>query len=97
MAPSIDRLAATLKGVKARVEQRTMTKPIEEQIQAAIDEARAICDRLGANAKECAAAWDAVEELQAEAGDQKTVTPKSNFEAYCEANPEAGECRIYED
>lgn len=75
-----------------------MAKPIEEQIQAAIDEARAICDRLGANAQECTAAWNTVEELQAEAGDQQTATtPKSNFEAYCEAHPEAGECRIYED
>nr|MDJ0650679.1 Calvin cycle protein CP12 [Xenococcaceae cyanobacterium MO_188.B19] len=47
---------------------------------------------------ECAAAWDAVEELQAEASHQKQNNPeKSSLEQYCDNNPDAPECRVYED
>lgn len=70
---------------------------LEERIQAAIAEAHAICDRLGAESQECAVAWDAVEELNAEASHQKQVPAKTAFQTYCEDNPEAEECRIYED
>ena len=59
--------------------------------------ARAACDVSGGNSKECAAAWDAVEEMQAEASHQKQVKPKNSFEVYCDDNPDAAECRIYED
>lgn len=74
-----------------------MTEEIEAKIQAAIDEAHAICDKLGSDSKECAVAWDTVEELQAEASHQKQKPTKTAFQQYCEANPEADECRIYED
>lgn len=78
-------------------EPKTDTKSIEERIQAAIDEAHAICDQLGASSQECAVAWDVVEELQAESSHQKQTPAKTPFQAYCEANPDADECRIYED
>ncbi len=71
--------------------------PIEEKIQAAIQEAQAICDDLGAKSGACAVAWDTVEELQAEAGHQKVTPPKTPFETYCNDHPDALECRIYED
>ncbi|ABG52490.1 protein of unknown function CP12 [Trichodesmium erythraeum IMS101] len=67
---------------------------IEEKIEQERQIARQACDISGANSKECAAAWDAVEELQAEASHQKEQKPKSSFEIYCENNPEAAECRI---
>lgn len=70
---------------------------IEEKIQAAIDEAHAVCDKLGSDSKECSVAWDIVEELQAEAGHQKQAPKKTAFQIYCEENPDADECRIYED
>ncbi|HAN73855.1 MAG TPA: hypothetical protein DCQ63_05850 [Planktothrix sp. UBA8402] len=70
---------------------------LEERIQDSIEEARAICAEKGATSKECAAAWDAVEELQAEASHQKQEKPKSSFEVYCSDNPDAAECRLYED
>lgn len=70
---------------------------LEEQIEKAIEEARSICATQGANSKECAAAWDIVEELQAEAAHQKAeVIHKTAFEVYCEENPEAAEARIYD-
>ncbi|MEO0356135.1 MAG: CP12 domain-containing protein, partial [Cyanobacteria bacterium P01_A01_bin.3] len=43
------------------------------------------------------AAWDAVEELQAEAGHQAAAPQKSALDKFCEENPEAGECLIYEE
>ncbi len=70
---------------------------IQEKIQDELQQARAVCDIKGGNSPECAAAWDAVEELQAEASHQKQNQPQSNFERYCSDNPDAAECRIYEE
>lgn len=70
---------------------------IEAQIQAALEEAHALCDRLGAASAACSVAWDTVEELQAEAEHQRQTPKKSAFQEYCEANPDADECRLYED
>jgi hypothetical protein len=72
-------------------------KNIHDQIVEERDNARTVCDVKGASSPECAAAWDAVEELQAEASHQTQSKPKTNFEQYCSDNPDAVECRIYED
>ena len=70
---------------------------LEQEIQKAVENARAICTEKGANSKECAVAWDIVEELQAEASHQKAKKPeKTPFELYCEEFPEAEEARIYD-
>ncbi|WP_265270464.1 CBS domain-containing protein [Nostoc sp. KVJ3] len=69
---------------------------LEERIQKAIEHSRAICTEQGAYSKACAAAWDEVEELQAEAAHQKAegmVSAKVSFEEYCKENPDAPECR----
>jgi CP12 domain. len=50
---------------------------INEVIEKEVVEARTVCDVTGSNSKECAAAWDAVEELQAEASHQKQKNPKT--------------------
>lgn len=71
---------------------------IEDRIDAARQEARAICAEKGATSPECAAAWDEVEELQAAAAHQRQEKKKtSSLEEYCANNPDAPECRIYED
>jgi len=70
---------------------------IQEKIQDEVEQARTVCDTSGSNSAECAAAWDAVEELQAEASHQRQVKPKNALEKYCDDNPEADECRLYED
>lgn len=44
---------------------------IEDEIESARDEARAICAEKGNDSPECAVAWDVVEELQAEASHQR--------------------------
>jgi signal-transduction protein with cAMP-binding, CBS, and nucleotidyltransferase domain len=70
---------------------------LEEEIQKALANARAICAEKGASSPECAAAWDILEELQAESAHQRAKKPeKSYFEEYCEENPDAVEARIYD-
>jgi hypothetical protein len=75
----------------------TTLSNIHEKIEAERASARAICDAHGADSAECAAAWDAVEELQAEAAHQSQTPAPTNFQNYCSDNPDAVECRIYED
>ncbi|NEP84664.1 MAG: hypothetical protein F6K39_45110, partial [Okeania sp. SIO3B3] len=70
---------------------------LERRIEVAIEEARSICAEKGVTSKECAAAWDIVEELQAEAAHQKAERlEKTAFDIYCEDNPEAAEARSYD-
>ncbi|NJK99130.1 MAG: hypothetical protein HC910_00685 [Spirulinaceae cyanobacterium SM2_1_0] len=73
------------------------SKQIDEQIEQERINAREVCDTEGATSGNCAAAWDAVEELQAEAAHQRQDDTKSSFEKYCDDNPEAVECRVYDD
>lgn len=72
---------------------------IQEKIEKELEQAREACDTSGATSGECAAAWDAVEELQAEASHQRGVKQeeKNSLEKYCDDNPDAAECRIYDD
>ncbi|MBV8887576.1 MAG: Calvin cycle protein CP12 [Chroococcidiopsidaceae cyanobacterium CP_BM_RX_35] len=70
---------------------------IQQQIEQEIEQARAACDVNGDSSTECAAAWDAVEELQAEASHQRQNKPKNSLEKYCDDNPDAVECRVYDD
>ena len=71
---------------------------LQDQIKQETEQAREVCSTEGATSGECAAAWDAVEELQAEASHQRQNNPqKSSFEQYCDNNPDAPECRVYED
>jgi CBS domain-containing protein len=73
------------------------SRHLQESIQRAIEEARSICAEKGANSPDCAAAWDAVEELQAEAAHQQAKRlDKTAFEVYCEENPDALEARMYD-
>ncbi|MEB3312440.1 MAG: CP12 domain-containing protein [Snowella sp.] len=70
---------------------------LDENIQKALENARAICAQKGAKSRECAAAWDVVEELQAEAAHQRAQKlEKTHFDAYCEENPSAFEARVYD-
>jgi hypothetical protein len=79
------------------VEKQDIMSDIKNELEQERENARAVCDVNGGSSAECAAAWDAVEELQAEASHQKQVKPKTSFEKYCDDNPDAAECRLYED
>ena len=85
--------------ISAQVQQeiRLAASKIEELVEKEREHARATCESSGSDSAKCAAAWDAVEELQAEASHQRTVKPKSSLEQYCEDNPSAAECLIYDE
>lgn len=68
---------------------------LEVELQQEIEQARTACELNGPVSDQCAAAWDAVEEMQAALSHSKIVE-KSAFEVYCDQNPEADECRIYD-
>lgn len=73
---------------------------IENQIEVAKSEARRMSEEKGASSSEAAAAWDVVEELQAEAShqmNQSAVASRSALEEYCRQYPDAPECREYDD
>jgi len=70
---------------------------LEEELQDAIEKARTICDRTSPRSQECAAAWDEVDELQAEIAHQQSKRIfKTAFEEYCEEFPEAMEGRVFD-
>ena len=87
--------------ISAQVQQeiKKAASNIADLIEKEREQARAACDTNGSDSSECAAAWDAVEELQAEAAHQRTSTSKqkNSLEKYCEDNPSAAECLIYDD
>jgi hypothetical protein len=70
---------------------------IQEKIQEELQHAREVCGSSGASSTDCAVAWDTVEELQAEASHQKQEKGKNSLEVFCDDNPDAAECRMYED
>jgi predicted GTPase len=70
---------------------------IQKQIVEERENARAVCDINGADSGDCAAAWDVVEELQAEAAHQRQTKQKNSLEQFCDDNPDALECRVYDN
>lgn len=73
------------------------TLELEQQVKVAIAEARTACSTRGYGSHECAASWDAVDELQmalAAAHDEGDRLNTLNH--YCEDHPEAQECLIYD-
>jgi hypothetical protein len=75
-----------------------MSNNLDTKIEQERENARNVCSTEGATSAECAVAWDSVEELQAEAAHQRSTKPKKNsLEQYCDDNPDAAECRIYDD
>lgn len=82
---------------KSNFVEKPKSVQLEEEIISTRDSARMICKEKGATSPECAAAWDIVEELQAEAAHQRNIKPeKTYFEEFCQENPDAFEARMYE-
>ncbi|MBD2057264.1 Calvin cycle protein CP12 [Oculatella sp. FACHB-28] len=87
-------MSKTLEMLQPPASQAGVAQRLEGAIQAAIAEARATCDLKGATSGDCAVAWDIVEELQAECSHRKAK--KNSLERYCDENPDAVECRVYD-
>lgn len=70
--------------------ERPQEQVLDEKTEQAVAEARRLCAEKGHTSSECKAAWDIVEELQAEAAHQRAQKPeKTALEAYLEEYPEA--------
>jgi hypothetical protein len=69
---------------------------LEQRMQDALNQARTTCADQGSDSKACAVAWDIVEELQAAYAHQKVQEQPSQFVDYCDDNPNAEECRVYD-
>lgn len=70
---------------------------LEQELQDEITKARMMCAQTGVRSQECAAAWDVVEELQAEIAHQRAEkVSQTAFEDYCDEYPEALEARMYD-
>jgi hypothetical protein len=69
----------------------------KQQIQESIKKAEEATQKYGKNSKEAAAAWDAVEELDAEASHQRVKEKTDPLEKFCDESPEADECRVYDN
>jgi len=83
---------------KSNFVEKPKSVQLQQEIISARDSARQVCKEKGARSPECAAAWDIVEELQAEAAHQRNRKPeKTYFEEFCEENPDAFEARMYDN
>lgn len=73
---------------------------VQKVLEQTIKEAEEVCEG-DAKTGECAAAFDAVEEVSAALAHKKTAMKASGagdpLEAFCDDNPDADECRIYDD
>jgi hypothetical protein len=70
----------------------------EKTVEELVGSAQETCE--SGTAGECAAAWDEVEEVSAAMADKKqaaAAVSSDPLEKYCDDNPEADECRVYED
>ena len=83
-----DRLALNFEQERAR--------RLEEKIEEALEEARAITQEKGIASQASAVAWDIVEELQAAACHRREQKQTTAFERYCEENPSALEALMYD-
>ncbi|MEO0536837.1 MAG: Calvin cycle protein CP12 [Cyanobacteria bacterium P01_A01_bin.123] len=68
---------------------------LETALEAALEHARRLTDMATTNPIDVAIAWETVEELRV-ARRRQSVSQLSAFDRYCEANPDAPECRIYD-
>ncbi|MEM6714834.1 MAG: Calvin cycle protein CP12 [Cyanobacteria bacterium P01_C01_bin.147] len=76
---------------------KVLSEPsLETRLQAALEHARRLTEMRGTADIEVAIAWETVEELQVALHRRRQTTPTA-FEAYCATNPDAPECRVYED
>jgi CP12 domain len=69
----------------------------EKLIQQEKEEAKKACEENGPDSAACAVALDNVEELREARARAAAAKPLNSLEQYCDANPDALECRVYDD
>jgi len=74
------------------------TKQAQKVLEKTLQEAQETCDKAGSSSDECAVAFDNVEEVSAAVAHKKQAAASSDpLEAFCDDNPDADECRVYDD
>eukprot|EP00798_Chlamydomonas_sp_ICE-L_P029034 gene29034-32233_t len=85
--------------VRPRLSIVMRSKPEAGAVESAIKLADETCE--SGTTGECAAAWDTVEEISAEISHKKAIAKdtlsEDPLEQFCGENPDADECRVYED
>ena len=90
-------MSKNIEVLKNVVASNEKVSTLETAILEALTEARSTCEVNGSSSSECAVAWDIVEELQAEKSHQKQADQiKNSLDNYCDRNPNALECRVYD-
>jgi hypothetical protein len=75
----------------------TATQQVQKVLESTLKEAEVACES-DVKADECVAAFDAVEEVSAALSHKKQAAASSDpLEVFCEDNPDADECRVYDD
>jgi hypothetical protein len=71
--------------------------PDKAAVETAIQDAEKAC--ADGTAGECAAAWDNVEEISAAISHKKVADAETSdpLEKFCDDNPDADECRVYDE
>jgi CBS domain-containing protein len=83
---------------KSKFVELPLTIFLEQELQEAIKKSREICARTSPHSEECAAAWDAVDELQAEIVYQEAKRiEKTAFEEFCEEFPDTLQGRVFDE
>jgi CP12 domain len=75
-------------------QQKTMT--LEDRIEEAREAAHQAGEQFGKKSPEFASAMDILEEIQKEYGHQRSAKPKNSLENFCDNNPDAPECLLYD-
>ncbi|MGF1576588.1 MAG: Calvin cycle protein CP12 [Cyanophyceae cyanobacterium] len=68
---------------------------LSDVVSKELENARAICSEYGEGDPHCRAAWDAVEEVLAARSHQPVKL--NSLEQHCADNPDAIECRVYDN
>ncbi len=77
--------------------EKPRTVILEQQLEEEIRKARIVCDDKGIRSEDCAAAWDAVDELQSELAHQRAERVlKTAFDEFCDEYPEARDVRMFD-
>jgi CBS domain-containing protein len=71
---------------------------LEQELQEAIKKSREVCARTSPRSEECAAAWDLVDELQAEIAHQEAKRIEiTAFEEFCQEFPETLQGEVFDE
>ena len=75
-------------------QEKTMT--IAERIEQARDAVQQASETFGKTSPEFVIAVETLEELHQEAGHQKSAKTPNSLERFCDDNPDAQECLLYD-